>query len=97
MPRDLPGLTLSLDAAPLALFIELFERARQGHPAPLDAGDRPAELGRIERSHGATPAGELALIAYPSDGFLRYAATVLAGDFHVGLVEDTGHEDLPDA
>lgn len=97
MARQKEALTLSLDAAPLALFIELFERALQGHPAPLDVGDLPEELGRVERSDRATPAGELAVIAYPSDGFLRYAATVLAGDVDLGVVEDTGHEDLPDA
>jgi hypothetical protein len=47
----------------------------------FDFGDCSFELARIETDNCSTTTGELNVVFYPSDAFLRFVATFCASDF----------------
>ena len=85
------AITVNCDASPLMLFTKIFEAALQGRERFLDLGDFSFELARIESDFCAAGTGELLVRLYPSDAFLRFAATVFAGDFNFGIIKNAGH------
>jgi hypothetical protein len=86
------SLTVKCDSTPLLLFINLFNRALKVSKRSVDLGHFPFELFRVENDFCATRAGEVLVTLYPSDCFLRFAATIFAGEFDLSAVEDVAHE-----
>lgn len=85
------ALKITCDSAPLRSFTELFEAALKVRNLSLDLGNLTFELARIDTDFSAASAGELTVRLYPSDAFLRFAAAVLAGNFDLGTIKETGH------
>lgn len=75
------------DSSPFILFTKLFEGRLQVSERTFDLGDLGFELFRVESDFSSASAGKLVVRLYPSDRFLSFAATVLAGDFDLALVE----------
>lgn len=85
------AITINCDASPLMLFTKIFEAALQGRERLLDLSDLGFELARVESDLCAAGTSELLVRLYPSDAFLRFAATVFAGDFNFGTIQNAGH------
>jgi hypothetical protein len=94
MAEQNQALTMHCDAGPLRLFTELFYRAVKVRERFFEVGDLPQELARVEGDDAAAGACELTMTLYPSDGFMRFAAAVLARDVDPGVVEDADHRNL---
>jgi hypothetical protein len=85
------AITINCDTSPLILFAKIFEAALKGRERFLNFGDFGFELARVESDLCAAGTGELLVRFYPSDAFLRFAATVFAGDFNFGTIQNAGH------
>lgn len=87
-------LTLSItgDATPFLLFAELFELGLKTSEGPLDLGQLPSELLRIESNVSAARAAELLIVFYPSDALLRFTAARLAGKLDLDRIKDLLHD-----
>ena len=86
-------LTLSCDTSPLMTFLALFKHALESSKRSLQLGDLGFELVRVEHDYSAAGAGELLVRLYPSDAFLRFAATIFARELNLLSVEQA-HGDL---
>lgn len=86
------GMAITCDASPLLLFTKIFQAALQGREGLFDLGNLGFELARVESDFCTAGTGKTFVRLYPSDAFLRFATTVFAGDFDLGLVEDSSHE-----
>jgi hypothetical protein len=75
------------DSSPFVLFTKLLESHLKISERSLDIVDLGFELFRIESDLGSASTGKLVVRLYPSDSFLRFAATVFAGDFNLAIVE----------
>jgi hypothetical protein len=95
MPESIK-LAILCDPSPFLLFAELFKRALEASQRPLSLGDLGFELARFETDHGPAGAGEITVRLYPSDAFLCFAATALAGDFNLCGIEKTSHSEPPE-
>jgi len=81
------NVSIECDSSPFVLFTKLFQsRLKVSHRA-FDLSDLGFELFRIESVFSSTDAGKLIVRLYPSDSFLRFATTILAGDFDLAFVE----------
>ena len=94
-PSKTVTLKIVSDASPVLLLIELLRRAMDISKTPIDLGNDLSELVRVETDHGSARAGELHVTLYPSDRFLRHAATFLAGKLDLGIIEGIQHEQPP--
>jgi hypothetical protein len=83
------SVSLEVDPKPIMLFIELFKRALEASQCALDIGDLGFELARVETDGSATETGKLVIRLYPSDSFLDFAATTLAGDFDIMGIKES--------
>lgn len=83
---------LEADTRPLMFFIQLVRNLPQ---SSLIFSKLSSEFIRVETDDTATGASKLAVVLYPSDSFLRYAATVCAGDFDSGVIKETSHRAPP--
>ena len=72
---------IKCDASPLLLFIEFIKSALQVCNRTITLGDLSFELARIETDNNTAGAGEITIVLYPSDAFLRFAVTLCAGNF----------------
>lgn len=80
-------LSVVCDSSPFVLFASLFKAQLEGCEQLSDLGNLGFELFRIESDHGSAPAGKLVVRLYPSDRLLRFAATALADDFDLAVIE----------
>ena len=83
---------ITFDASPLLLFTKIFQVALQRRKRLFKLGNLGFELTSVESDFCATGTGKTLVRLYPSDVFLRFATTVFARDFDLGLVEDSSHE-----
>lgn len=83
--------TLECDANPMLLFIYLFKTVAEVLKRSINFGDFPLELYRVENDSCVTNAGEVRVVIYPSDAFLRFATTVFTRDFNFSTIKDTSH------
>jgi hypothetical protein len=74
---------ITLDANSFLAFTDRLERSLQSRQGPLDLGELPAEIIRLETNFLPAGAGELVVTLYPSDGLLRFAAAVWARESHL--------------
>jgi hypothetical protein len=83
-------LEIICDADPLLLFLELLEHALnacEGFRKELFGLGRLApELIRLEVDDSSAAAGKLTVRLYPSDGLLRFASTLRAGNVNLEAV-----------
>lgn len=84
-------LEIVADASPFLSFSELLKRAIETVKAPLDVGDPPFEIVRLECNPGPAGANQLLVRFYPSDRFLDFAATILARDLNLSTIKETSH------
>ncbi len=91
-PSETVTLKIIPDSGPLRSFIKLLQCALKICKTPIDLPYFPSELVRIETDKSSTRAGVLRVTLYPSDCFLRYAATVFAGKLDLDTIKDIGHE-----
>ena len=75
------------DSSPFVLFTKLLESRLKISERSFALGDLGFELLRVESDFGSASAGKLVVRLYPSDGLLRFATTILAGDFDLAFVE----------
>ena len=81
-------LKLMADAGPLLLLLEILRQIGPG----LDLSDPGFEIARVECvDSSALGAGESLVRFYPSDGLLRLAATLGAGQIDARAVKDALH------
>jgi hypothetical protein len=80
---------LRCDSSPLTSFAEMFECALKVCERGLGFGDFPLELARVDLDASPASAGELTVRLYPSDAFLRFAATLFAGNLKFGIVKES--------
>jgi hypothetical protein len=78
---SIQNIQVKCDAAPLMLFIKLLDRSLQAGKGRFDFRDFSFELVRVEANDGAAGTGELTVVLYPSDAFLRFAVTLCAVNF----------------
>ncbi len=81
------AISIKCDSSPFVLFTKLLDGRLKVGERTLDFSDLCFELFRIESDFSSAGTGELVVRLYPSDGFLRFATTVLAGDFDLAFVE----------
>jgi len=87
MPQSEVTIEVVCDSSPFQLFAKLLERSVEFGERPLDLGNLGFELFRVESDFDATTTSKLVVRLYPSDRFLRFAATFFARDFDLALVE----------
>lgn len=87
-------LTLDCDATPALAFLELLKIALQPVKGRIELPDLGSNTLRIETDDEPTSTGELLVTFYPSDSFLRLAATLLARKAELCVVENAGHGPL---
>lgn len=85
------AITINCDASPLILFTKILEAGLKGRERFLYFADFGFELARVESDLCAAGTGEFLVRLYPSDAFFRFAATVFAGDFNFGTIQNAGH------
>lgn len=78
---------LVCDSSPFILFAELLQGRLQGSERSFSLSDLDFELFRIESDLSSASAGKHVVRLYPSDRFLRFAATIFAGDFDLTVVK----------
>jgi hypothetical protein len=83
-------LEIVCDSSPLLLLIKHFNNALVGLKGPLNLLD----LTLIETDNLSTATGELFVLLYPSDAFLRFATATLAGQFDLDIIQNFDHGDL---
>ena len=81
------NVSIECDSSPFVLFTKLFESRLKVIHREFDLSDLRFELFRIESDFSSTDAGKLIVRVYPSDSFLRFATTILAGDFDLVFFE----------
>jgi hypothetical protein len=86
---------LICDASPALLFMKLFNDALSRIVGPINIGDCPKDVVRLEQYPSPAGTDEVFVSLYPSDAFLRFAATVLAGNFDLSTVDETSHKKSP--
>ncbi len=80
MPDHAQNIFINVDASPMRSFLHLFKCALNLSDRSFERSELPPDLGRIESDHGAAGTGELRIVFYPSDAFLRCAAAVFTGE-----------------
>jgi hypothetical protein len=80
-------ISIKCDASPLVLFTELLTGALQSRDRLFNFSDLGFELARVEHDVSSANTGELLVRLYPSDSFLRFAVTLLAGDVNLSAIE----------
>jgi hypothetical protein len=86
------ALKITADVGPFMLFVELLQCVSKIRKSPINFGDLPLKLARVEVDRGSTGAGKLRVTLYPSDDLLRHAATVFAGKLNSGIIKEIRHE-----
>lgn len=74
------NLVITLNPAPFQSFTKILQCFIESGNAVINGGDLPLEVARVETDAYAAGTGELRVTLYPSDAFLRYAATLFAGN-----------------
>lgn len=69
---------IECDSSPLKLFAEFVDSRLQQLEGPLNIVNCEFEFARVESNNHPTEAGKLLVTLYPSDAFMRFAATVFA-------------------
>ena len=73
------NINLHCDASPLTSFAELLKLGLKGGDRSFCLNDLGTELVRSEVDDLSASTGEVIVRLYPSDAFLRLAATLVAG------------------
>jgi hypothetical protein len=81
------NITLKCDPSPLIEFTKMLQGVIKSRNRSLSCGYLGFELVRVENDHSSASAGEVVVRLYPSDGFLRFAAAILAGGSYLDVVK----------
>jgi hypothetical protein len=76
------------------LFAKLFHQALDSVKLRLAFREFLAVLAGVDRYQGSTFAGELIMILYPSNTFLRFPAAVRTLKLDRGIIDNIGHTHL---
>jgi hypothetical protein len=80
-------ITMKCDASPLIEFTKLLQGVIESRNCSFSLGNLGFEFVRVENDFSSASAGEVVVRLYPSDGFLRFAAAFLAGQFDLHVVK----------
>ena len=71
---------LKVDSKPLMLYLEVFKRVLQIRNSPINFCDFSSEIVRFETDNGTANTGEISIILYPSDTFIRFVSALWTSD-----------------